>query len=357
MTPGMDRALALARIALGWTSPNPAVGAVILRDGEVVGEGFTQPVGGHHAEVMALRDAAARGADVRGATLVVTLEPCCHHGRTPPCTEAILAAGIGNVVVGVVDPFPPMRGRSIAALRAAGVDVELADDPRCVDQIRGFSRVIAHGLPEVTAKAGISLDGNLATSAGESRWITSPAARVHAHGLRVSHDAVVVGLGTILADDPALTTRLDAFSREISHPRPVILDSDLRTPADARVFAHPVRPLILCAEDAPDRSLPAQIVRVPRRDPVAALRAVAACGHHRVLVEGGAAVHRALLDASLVDTLVLYLAPMWIPGGRSWVAGPALDALDSARRGTVTSAEMVGPDARITVALRHRTEG
>ncbi|MBA2321669.1 MAG: bifunctional diaminohydroxyphosphoribosylaminopyrimidine deaminase/5-amino-6-(5-phosphoribosylamino)uracil reductase RibD [Deltaproteobacteria bacterium] len=352
----MDRALALARIARGWTAPNPAVGAVIFRGDTVLGEGFTQPVGGHHAEVMALRDAAARGSDVRGATMAVTLEPCRHQGRTPPCTDAVLGSGLARILVGVVDPFPAMQGQSIAALRAAGVAVELVDDPRCAEQIRGFTRAIVHGLPEVTAKVGISLDGHLATASGESRWITSPEARADAHALRASHDAILVGIGTVLADDPALTARVTAYGRPITHPRPVVLDSDLRIPATARLFDHPVRPLILCAEDAPERSLPAEVVRVRRHDPTGALRAVTARGHHRVLVEGGGAVHRSLLDAGLVDDLVVYLAPTWIPGGRSWVGGPPLGALGDAVRGAITSVDRVGPDARITVALRHVTE-
>jgi diaminohydroxyphosphoribosylaminopyrimidine deaminase/5-amino-6-(5-phosphoribosylamino)uracil reductase len=357
VTAGLPRALELARVARGWTSPNPAVGAVIARGDRVLGEGFTQPVGGHHAEVMALRGAAARGEDVRGATMYVTLEPCCHHGRTPPCTEAILAAGIGSVVVGVVDPFPAMQGKAIAALRSAGVEVALADDPACRLQIRGFARAIAHGLPEVTAKAGISLDGNLATASGESRWITSEASRRDAHALRASHDAVIVGVGTILADDPALTTRLDAWPRPITHPRPVVFDSDLRTPAKARIFSHPIRPLVVCAEDAPARDLPGEIVRVPRLDPTAALRALVARGHQRVLVEGGARVHRALLEARLVDEIQLYVAPTWIPGGKPWIGGAALGSLAEATRGRIVAVEPLGPDIRLTIALQHRSEG
>ncbi len=357
MTDGLGLALALARIARGWTAPNPAVGAVLVHGDRVVGRGFTQPVGEHHAEVMALRDALDRGETVRGATLYVTLEPCCHHGRTPPCTEAILAAGIARVVVGAVDPFPPMQGKSIALLRAAGVVVDLADDPACRRQIRGFARAIAHGLPEVTAKAGISLDGKIATASGESRWVTSADSRRDAHALRLAHDAILVGVETILADDPLLTTRLDGAPRPVSHPRPVVLDSDLRTPERARIFSHPVRPLFVCAEDAPARELPADIVRVPRRDAEAALRAVALAGHHRVLVEGGGVVHRALLDRQLVDELVLYVAPTWLPGGRSWVGGAPLDSLELASRGEIVGTERCGPDVRLTIALRHCTEG
>lgn len=358
----LGRALDLARQGRGWTAPNPAVGAVVVRDGRVLGEGFTQPAGGHHAEIMALADCATRGADPTGATLYVTLEPCCHHGRTPPCTDAILRSKVARVVVGVLDPYPAVLGRSMDLLRAAGVDVELVDDPGCARQILGFGRAVTAGLPEVTCKVAASLDGRIATATGESRWITSDEARTDGHRLRATHDAILVGAGTVLADDPTLTTRLpddEPLGRPLTHPVPVVLDTRLRIPETARIFAHPRRPVLICAEDAPERDLPADIVRLPGgpADLRGALGALVQRGLHRVLVEGGGMVHRSLVDARLVDTLVLYLAPAVIPGGTPWIGGPPVPALADAARGEIEDVRRIGPDVRIDVRLRHALEG
>jgi len=357
----MGLAIEQARQALGRTAPNPSVGAVIVRDQRLLGEGRTQPVGGPHAEVEAIRAAALAGhTDLGGATLYVTLEPCCHWGRTPPCTDAILASGVSRVVVGVVDPYPPMRGKGLARLRAAGVQVELgARAAECAELVLGFTRTLTRGLPEVTSKVACSLDGSIATAAGESRWITGELARADGHGLRASHDGILVGIGTALADDPSLTCRVPG-GRD---PVPVVLDSDLRLPLGARLLAGARPAVIVCADDAPRRALPAEVVRVPRGpdghvDPIEALRAVAARGLHRVLVEGGARVHRALLDARLVDTLHLYLAPALIPGGRPWLhPDPPLEPLGAAPRlGPPREVLPLGDDLRLTWRLRHRAD-
>jgi diaminohydroxyphosphoribosylaminopyrimidine deaminase/5-amino-6-(5-phosphoribosylamino)uracil reductase len=361
----MALALDLARRARGWTAPNPAVGAVIVLDGRIVGEGFTQPVGSHHAEVMALADARKRGFDPRGSTVYVTLEPCCHHGRTPPCTDALIEAGVSRVVAGVVDPWPAVHGGGLAALRAAGIEVDVGDAAEeCGRQILGFQRALSAGLPEVTCKVATSLDGRIATANGESRWITSEEARVDGHLLRASHDAIAVGMGTVLADDPSLTTRLppDAIAgRTPTHPVPVVFDTELQISADAAVFRHPRRPVVCCAIDAPARELPGDVVRVPRSpaglDLGAALSALAARGLHRVLVEGGGRVHRSLLDDRLVDQVVAYIAPTVIPGGIPWVAGPAVAALADATRGRLVDVARVGADVRLEVRFRHRAEG
>lgn len=354
----MARAVEVARRGLGTTAPNPTVGAVLVRDGAVIGEGYTRPVGGPHAEVVALRAARDAGHDPRGATMYVTLEPCCHHGRTPPCTDALIEAGVGRVVVGVVDPFPPMRGEGLAILRRAGVDVALGvETEACAALVRGFTRVITAGLPEVTSKVAVSADGHLATAAGESKWITGAEARRDAHRLRAEHDAVLVGAGTQRADDPSLTVR-DVDGHQ---PVPVVLDTGLRIDAGARLFAHPRRAVIVCAEDAPARDLAAEVVRVPRGpggvDVEAALRALAARGLHRILVEGGAGVHRALLDARLVDTLVVYVAPVLVPGGRPWLGGAPLATLGEAVRMRRPEVAPVGDDVRLTCAMPHRLEG
>lgn len=349
----MARALARAAEALGDTAPNPAVGALIVRDGALLGEGSTQPAGRDHAEVRAIADAVSRGHDPRGATMYVTLEPCCHHGRTPPCTDAILAAGLARVVVGCVDPFPPMRGQALALLRARGVEVELGVlGEACARQILGFTRAITAALPEVTLKAAVSADGCVATASGESRWITSEAARRDGHALRATHDAVLVGVGTVIDDDPLLTTRL-APRRAAADAVPVVLDTDLRIPPTARLLAR--RPWIVCADDAPPRDVPAELIRVPRGpggvDVTPALRALVARGVHRVLVEGGPRVHRSLLDAGLADTVVLYVAPALIPGGRPWVAGPPIGALADAVRLVLDGVQRIGPDVRLTYRL------
>lgn len=354
----MQTALVQARLALGNTAPNPAVGAVIVRDGVMLGQGYTEPVGGPHAETQALAAAAALGHDVRGATLYVTLEPCCHHGRTPPCTDAILAAGIGRVVVGVVDPFPAVSGRGITQLRDAGVDVEvgvLAE--ACAELVVGFTRVVTGGLPEVGAKAAITLDGRIATASGESKWITGEAARAHGHSLRATHDAILVGIETALADDPRLTCRT-ADGRD---PVPVVLDSRLRLPADARLLAGSCRALVFCAEDAPARELDADVVRVPRLDGgldlVAVLSELGRRGHHRVLVEGGGRVHRSFVDRDLVDHFYLYLAPTLVPGGRPWLAGPALQKLADAPRYAAPSVTPLGDDILLHVRARAAAVG
>ncbi len=326
----MKRALDAAREGLGSTAPNPSVGAVLVQERRVIGVGTTQPVGGPHAEVVAIRAALKAGENTTGSTLYVTLEPCRHFGRTPPCTDAIVAAGIGRVVVGTEDPFPEMQGKSFEILRAAGIDVTVGvDRSACERMILGFSRAVKEGFPEVTCKAAISLDGHIATAAGESKWITGELARAHGRALRSEHDAILVGIGTLLADNPRLTAR-----GEGPEPVPVILDSQLRIPSDAAVFSHPRRPILVCAEFAPERELPADILRVPgeRVDIDDALRALVSRGLHRVLVEGGGQVHRSLLERDRVDTLALYVAGIVVPGGRPWVSGEPLAQLGDARR-------------------------
>lgn len=330
----MGLALEQARRALGRTAPNPSVGAIVVRDGVVLGQGHTQPVGGPHAEVEAIRDAESHGHDLSGATLYVTLEPCCHWGRTPPCTDLIIRSGLRRVVVGVVDPYPPMQGKGLARLRAAGIEVvQGVRSEEAAGVVRGFTRTITQGLPEVTAKVAASLDGRIATAAGESQWITGEAARTDGHRLRATHDAILVGIGTVLADDPRLTCRLP----DGKDPVPVVLDTHLRIPLEARLLTAGAPPVVVCAEDAPVRRIPADVIRVPRLaagglDPEVALRRLAERGLHRILVEGGGRIHRSLFDAGRVDTLHLYLAGVLIPGGRSWLGGEALEHLAEAPR-------------------------
>ncbi len=229
----MRAALSLGRRGLGQTWPNPSVGCVIVRDGRVVARGVTQPGGRPHAEVVALTRA---GEAARGATAYVSLEPCSHHGRTPPCADALIAAGVARVVVACGDPDPRVNGAGLARLRAAGVAVTegvLTGEAEALQA--GFLTRVRLGRPMVTLKLATTLDGRIATSGGESQWITGPDARRAAHALRGAHDAVLAGIGTVLADDPALTCRIDGYRR--SQPVRVVLDRTLRTPLTATVAA------------------------------------------------------------------------------------------------------------------------
>jgi diaminohydroxyphosphoribosylaminopyrimidine deaminase / 5-amino-6-(5-phosphoribosylamino)uracil reductase len=313
----MQAALALARRGLGTTWPNPSVGCVIVRDGQVVGRGWTQPGGRPHAETEALRRA---GDLARGATAYVTLEPCSHHGRTPPCCNALIAAGVGRVVCAMRDPDPRVDGRGFAMLRAAGIEVEeglLEDQAQAINA--GFSRRIREGRPFVTLKLATTLDGRIATAAGESRWITGEAARREAHAMRARHDAILVGSGTALADDPDLGCRLPGAA-----PIPalrVIADARLRTPPGARLIAtaraHPTLLVTVAghppASLAPFQAAGAEIATVARGEGGLRLRAVLAAlaqrGVTRLLAEGGAGIAAALLREGLVDRLAWFHAP------------------------------------------------
>lgn len=333
----MARALRAAKS--GDPSPNPHVGAVVARGSELISVGFHPRCGGPHAEVVALRRAAARA---RGATLYVTLEPCNHYGRTPPCTEAIIAAGVKRVVVGAHDPLPH-KGGAYARLRRHGIEVEHGVlSERAERLIDDFRKYRLHGLPYVTLKAAVTLDGRTAARSGESKWITGPESRAEAHRMRAEADAVLVGVGTVLADDPELTVRA-VRGRD---PVRVVLDSQLRTPGSAKLVstANQVTTLILHAHGAPvqraaklrARGVELVAVRKARRgaglDPDAALRALAERGIVRVLVEGGAHVHAALLGAGLVDRAAVFVAPRFLGDMQAipMVAGVAARSLQDA---------------------------
>ena len=347
----MRRALELAARARGLTSPNPMVGAVVVRDGTVVGEGYHRAAGQPHAEVEAL---AAAGRAARGATLYVTLEPCVHQGRTPPCAPAVIAAGIVRVVIATGDANPVVAGRGMAALRAAGVDV-VADvlEAEAAALNRVFLTAMRDGRPHVTLKAAATLDGKIADVHGASKWITGEAARTEAHRLRSGADAILVGIGTVLADDPSLTVRLDpAWPRE---PLRVVLDSAARTPPHARVIAGatPSRALIVVGASAPEarvRALEAtgaDVLRCPGADGrvsiTGLLAALAAREVRGVLVEGGAEVAAAFLDAGVVDRVAVFFAPMLLGGapaptviggpGRELKRAVALETLEVTRVG------------------------
>ncbi|MBN1336415.1 MAG: bifunctional diaminohydroxyphosphoribosylaminopyrimidine deaminase/5-amino-6-(5-phosphoribosylamino)uracil reductase RibD [Deltaproteobacteria bacterium] len=341
----MARCLELGRLGEGRTAPNPMVGAVVVRDGEVVGEGWHERAGAPHAEIVAL-DAARDRA--RGATLYVNLEPCCHWGRTPPCVDAILRAGVARVVAGMVDPNPLVNGRGIAALEAGGVTVEVGVlEEACRALNAGFLLAITAGRPRIVLKAATTLDGRIATESGESRWITGEEARRHGHRMRDLHDAVLVGSGTVLADDPRLDCRIPG-GRD---PVPVVLDTHLGVPATARVFQRGRGTLVYATRLPAASDHPATVVRVPEGpsgvDLGSVLHDLVERGVHTVLVEGGGRVHRSFLEARLADRVLLYLAPKILAGGPSWVAGPGVDDLASAWGLKVAGVERLGSDLLI----------
>jgi len=319
----MRRALELAEWGRGLTSPNPMVGAVVVREARIVGEGAHRRAGGPHAEVEAL---AAAGTAARGATLYCTLEPCDHHGRTPPCAPAIVAAGISRVVAALPDPNPLARGGG-DRLRAAGVSVELGLLAEAAErQNRPWLTAIRERRPHVTLKAAATLDGKIADVHGSSKWITGEPARLRAHRLRAESDAIVVGLTTALRDDPALTVRLaEPWPRE---PYRVVLDSAARLPVDARLIhaATPSRALIAVSEQAPaDRVAAltragATVLPLPapagRLDPVALLARLFELEVRAVLLEGGGETHAAFVEAGVVDRVALFVAPRLL-GGRA----------------------------------------
>jgi diaminohydroxyphosphoribosylaminopyrimidine deaminase/5-amino-6-(5-phosphoribosylamino)uracil reductase len=349
----MRAALALARRGLGNTWPNPAVGCVLVRDGQVVGRGWTQPGGRPHAETEAIRRA---GPAARGATAYVTLEPCSHWGRTPPCCDALTQAGVARVVCAMRDPDSRVDGRGFVRLREAGIAVEEGlCEPEAQAVNAGFVKRIRQGLPLVTLKLATTLDGRIATGTGESRWITGPAARAAAHRLRALHDAVLVGSGTVLADDPALTTRAPGV-------KPV---ADLRVVADARLRTPPGAQLVRTAREVPTWLITApghpplalapfqeagvEVLKVPRAegglDLRELLRALARRGVTRVLAEGGAGIAAALLRDRLVDRLAWFHAPSVMGGDGMPAAYPLpVTSLAGMPRFRRVARHTLGPD-------------
>ena len=320
----MRAALAMARRGDGLTHPNPSVGAVVYRGDRILGRGTTRPPGGPHAEIVAIASARRLHGEqaLQGATLAVTLEPCTFTGRTGPCTEAILAAGLGRVVAGVRDPHPRVAGRGFRRLRRQGLEVLGGVlESECRWQHRGFFSVYERGRPHVTLKLATSLDGRIATASGESRWITSASARAFVHRLRARHDAVMVGSETALADDPDLTVRRG--DRIVRRPVRILLDGRLRVPPTARLFT-PVgatRTWLLCRERARGieraRERAERVLALPTGDPghvdlEAAFQRLAEEGLTTVLVEGGGQLAAALLRADLVDEVHWLLAPRLI---------------------------------------------
>jgi len=319
----MARALSLAKLALGHVSPNPAVGAVIVKNRKIIGQGYTQPPGGAHAEIVALKEA---GASAHGATLYVTLEPCCHYGRTPPCTKAIISAGIKQVHASVIDPNPLVNGRGRAELEKAGISVDIGEhEEEAYEIIQTYSKYITAKIPFVTTKFAMSLDGKIATRTGDSKWISSEESRRYVHYLRFIHDAVMVGVNTVLKDDPQLTVRL-CSNGGMSHIQPlrVIVDAEGRTPTSAKVFNAPGKVLMAVSKSINPgrekalRQRGADVVCLPSKrglvDLSALLEELGKRQITSVLAEGGGQLLGSFFDRRLVDKVIVFIAPIIIGG-------------------------------------------
>lgn len=367
----MARALRLAERGLYSTDPNPRVGCVITRRGELVGEGWHRRAGEPHAERLAL---TAAGPAASGATAYVTLEPCAHHGRTPPCAEALIEAGIARVVAAMSDPNPLVGGQGLARLREAGVRVEVGLLQAEAERLNpGFLKRMREGLPYVRCKLAMSMDGRTAMASGESRWITGEAARRDVQRLRARSSAIVSGIGTVLSDDPSMNVRMtpaelgvDEADAETRQPVRVVLDTRLRTPPRARLLTLPGQTLIVCGQGAPEeteaelRAVGADVLRQPqlggRIDLSHLLRDLAARGINEVLIESGATLAGRALRDGLVDELIVYVAPHLMGHqARGLVELDGLDEMADRLSLRFEDVRRVGDDLR--VVLRSEAEG
>ena len=359
----LERAIELAERGRGRVSPNPLVGAVIGRDGEALGEGFHRALGAPHAEVEAIE---AAGSDLEGTTLYVSLEPCCHHGRTPPCTEAILHAGIGRVVIAADDPSDHASGRGLGILRDEGVEVVVADGEiaaRARLQNQPFRKLVRTGRPWVVFKSAMTLDGKVATHTGDSQWISDEASRKLVHRWRAEADAVAVGIGTALADDPQLTPRIEEVARQ---PRRVVFDSLARLRLDSQLLGEARRiPLTVVVSRAAPRAATDRlrthgadvIVATGENEPArvrSALDQLGASGISSMLLEGGPHLAGAFLDAGEIDEVRLFLAPILVGGrkARVLIEGEGADQIADAVRAQSLECDRVEDDLLISARLR-----
>jgi diaminohydroxyphosphoribosylaminopyrimidine deaminase/5-amino-6-(5-phosphoribosylamino)uracil reductase len=355
----MARALQLAERGLYTTDPNPRVGCVLVLDDEIVGEGWHERAGEAHAEAMALK---AAGKRARGATAYVSLEPCCHHGRTPPCSNALIEAGVGRVIAAMTDPNPRVAGNGLAALRDAGIEVDsglLESQAQALNP--GFIKRMRTGRPFVRVKLAMSLDGRTALASGASRWITGEAAREDVHRLRARSSAVLTGSGTVLNDNPSMNARLDDMA-DVVQPLRVVLDSRLRMPPEARMLSLPGKTLVLTAHnDAAAierlREAGAEVAVLPSGEAGIDLNAV--LDHlgkleiNEVLVEAGATLSGALLRGGMVDELVVYIAPALMgDAARPLLHLPGITSMQQRVELDVRDLRAIGKDWRITAALK-----
>jgi diaminohydroxyphosphoribosylaminopyrimidine deaminase/5-amino-6-(5-phosphoribosylamino)uracil reductase len=362
----LARAIELAHNGLGHVHPNPVVGALVVRDGELLGEGWHDEFGGPHAEVNAI--AACGDADLHGATLYVSLEPCCHEGKTPPCTDAILAAGLGRVVVGSDDPTEKASGRGLGILRDEGVETVLVDGSddlarraRLANQ--AFRKHARTGRPWVLFKSAMTLDGKVATQSGDSKWISGESSRARAHRWRASVDAVVVGVGTALADDPQLTARVEGVWRQ---PKRIVFDSTARLPLDSQLVRDaPELPLVVVVTRAAPRSATEAlemagaevVVATGENEPARvrdALDRLGEAGHTSLLLEGGPHLAGAFFDAGEIDEVRLFLAPILLGGraARDPLEGEGVEHIADALRAQTLDVEQVAEDLLISARLK-----
>ena len=348
----MQLALDLAKSALGKTNPNPLVGAVIVKDDMIVGTGLHRKAGEPHAEVHAFQMA---GDHAKGATLYVTLEPCSHFGKTPPCANLVKDSGVARVVVAMEDPNPAVAGRGIKLLRDAGIEVEvgvLKEEAYRLNE--RFIHNMLTNRPFVVSKTAMTLDGKIATVTGHSQWITSEEARENVHHLRDQMDGILVGIGTVLADNPSLTTRL--LDREGKNPTRIILDRTLRTPLDFNVCNTTVAPTIIVTEELDEaKQLPykeagVQLVTMPLHNLHAVLEKLYEMGITDILVEGGGKINAAFLAADLFDKFIIYAAPKILGGQQSITpfTGINLQSMNDAAPLVFDDVRLIGPDLRIT---------
>jgi len=362
----LARTIELAEFGLGYVHPNPMVGALIVRDGAVLGEGWHEECGGPHAEVNAIAAAGATGASLQGATLYVSMEPCCHHGKTPPCTDAIIAAGFARVIVASDDPSVKASGRGLGILRDEGIEVDVADGEiavraRLVNQ--AFRKHARTGRPWILFKSAMTLDGKVATRAGDSQWISDESSRARAHRWRASVDAVAVGIGTALADDPRLTSRVEGVRRQPHH---IVFDATARLPLDSQlVSSAPALPLSVIVSRAARRSATEAlemagadvIVATGENEPArvrSALDQLGSQGLTSILLEGGPHLAGAFLDAGEIDEVRLFLAPLLLGGraARDPLEGEGVERISEALRALTLDCERVADDLLVSARLQ-----
>jgi len=354
----MQQALSLAKLALGEVSPNPAVGALVIKDGEIVGQGYTQPPGSWHAEVVALKQAGEKAC---GGVLYVTLEPCCHHGRTPPCTQAIIAAGIAEVHIAMLDPNPLVSGKGESELVREDIKTYVGEHEDEAKEINeAYTKFITTGMPFVTAKFAISLDGKIATRIGDSQWITGDEARKYVHYLRYTADAIMAGANTVITDDPHLTCRYGGKGGEVKKQAlRVIVDGRGRTPSTAHVFGEPGKALLVMGESFPPEKREsfiqagAELLELPAGGGLVDLkRLLKTLGERNitsVLVEGGGVLLGSLFDSKLIDKVIAFIAPIIIGGQEATaaVAGRGIDKVMDAIKLQRVTVEKFGEDLMI----------
>ena len=356
----MEQALSLAKLALGQVSPNPAVGAVVVKNDVVVGQGYTQPPGSWHAEVVALKQA---GKEAQGSVMYVTLEPCCHYGRTPPCTQAIIAAGIAEVHLAMLDANPLVSGRGKDKLEREGIKVYLGEHEEEAKKVNeAYTKFITTGMPFVTAKFAISLDGKIATRSGDSKWISGDEARKYVHNLRYTSDAIMAGVNTVLVDDPRLTARSCGGRGGTARKQPlrVIVDGKGRTPLTAQLFSEPGNTLLALGkfvtpeEKAAFAQVGAELLELPSEGGLVDLgELLNALGEREitsVLVEGGGILLGSLFDCKLVDKVIAFIAPIIIGGkeAKTAVSGKGVNKVVDSLKLRRVSLEKLGEDLMVS---------